>query len=86
MRESRIATLNTRREHERLTRAHGTIARQALQDPLTGLPNRRALDERMAELHRRPDAPAGDRAGRPRRVQGRQRPASRTPRATTCFG
>jgi diguanylate cyclase (GGDEF)-like protein len=50
MRESRIATLNMRREHERLAREHGTIARQALQDPLTGLPNRRALDERLEGL------------------------------------
>nr|WP_245811968.1 GGDEF domain-containing protein [Actinophytocola xinjiangensis] len=50
MRESRVAALDTRREHERLARRHGTIARQALQDPLTGLPNRRALDERLAEL------------------------------------
>lgn len=50
MRESRAATLATRREHERLARRHGTVAKQALQDPLTGLPNRRALDERLAEL------------------------------------
>ena len=50
MRASRISTLETRREHERLSRKHGTVARQALQDPLTGLPNRRALDERLAEL------------------------------------
>ncbi|OLR89984.1 GGDEF domain-containing protein [Actinokineospora bangkokensis] len=50
MRESRIATLNTRREHERLSRMHSSIARQALQDPLTGLPNRRALDERLEAL------------------------------------
>jgi diguanylate cyclase (GGDEF)-like protein len=50
MRLSRKTTLDTRREHERLSRKHGTIARQALQDPLTGLPNRRALDERLAEL------------------------------------
>jgi diguanylate cyclase (GGDEF)-like protein len=49
-RKSRKATLETRREHERLSRKHGTVARQALQDPLTGLPNRRALDERLAEL------------------------------------
>jgi diguanylate cyclase (GGDEF)-like protein len=55
MRESRAATLATRREHERLTRRHGAVAKQALQDPLTGLPNRRALDERLAEL-------SGDRA------------------------
>jgi diguanylate cyclase (GGDEF)-like protein len=50
MRESRAATLATRREHERLARRHGAVAKQALQDPLTGLPNRRALDERLAEL------------------------------------
>ena len=50
MRESRAATLATRREHERLARRHGTVAKQALQDSLTGLPNRRALDERLAEL------------------------------------
>ncbi|CRK61505.1 diguanylate cyclase/phosphodiesterase (GGDEF & EAL domains) with PAS/PAC sensor(s) [Alloactinosynnema sp. L-07] len=54
MRESRIATLNTRREHERLSRMHGAIARQALQDPLTGLPNRRALDERLEQLSTSP--------------------------------
>lgn len=47
---SRKTTLDTRREHERLSRKHGTMARQALQDPLTGLPNRRALDERLEEL------------------------------------
>ncbi len=50
LRESRAATLATRREHERLARRHGTVSKQALQDPLTGLPNRRALDERLAEL------------------------------------
>ena len=47
---SRKTTLDTRREHERLSRKHGAVARQALQDPLTGLPNRRALDERLEEL------------------------------------
>ncbi|MGQ0840765.1 GGDEF domain-containing protein [Actinokineospora sp.] len=50
LRESRIATLETRREHARMSRMHGTITRQALQDPLTGLPNRRALDERLRAL------------------------------------
>jgi diguanylate cyclase (GGDEF)-like protein len=48
MQEARTSTLITRRDHERLTRAHGAISQQALQDPLTGLPNRRALDEKMA--------------------------------------
>lgn len=50
MQEARTSTLLTRRDHERLTRAHGAIAQQALQDPLTGLPNRRALDEQLATL------------------------------------
>jgi diguanylate cyclase (GGDEF)-like protein len=50
MRESRMTTLTTRREHERLSRRHGVAERQALQDPLTGLPNRRALDERLDSL------------------------------------
>ncbi|MFC4002762.1 diguanylate cyclase [Prauserella oleivorans] len=50
MRESQIATLNTRREHERLSAEHGAMTQQALQDPLTSLPNRRALDERLRTL------------------------------------
>ncbi|HEX4702033.1 MAG TPA: GGDEF domain-containing protein [Pseudonocardiaceae bacterium] len=45
--DSRQATLATRREHARLTKTHGTVAAQAMQDPLTGLPNRRALDEQL---------------------------------------
>jgi diguanylate cyclase (GGDEF)-like protein len=48
--DSRQATLATRREHARLTRTHGTVAAQAMQDPLTGLPNRRALDEQLNQL------------------------------------
>ncbi|TVT09391.1 GGDEF domain-containing protein [Amycolatopsis bartoniae] len=50
LRESQIATLNTRREHERLSAQHGAVSQQALQDPLTGLPNRRALDEHLRTL------------------------------------
>lgn len=50
MRHTRMVTLRTRREHERLSRVHGTVAEQAMQDPLTGLPNRRKLDERLEEL------------------------------------
>ncbi|HEY1570017.1 MAG TPA: GGDEF domain-containing protein [Pseudonocardiaceae bacterium] len=50
MRTSRMDTLRSRREHERLSRVHGTVAVQAMQDPLTGLPNRRKLDERLDEL------------------------------------
>jgi diguanylate cyclase (GGDEF)-like protein len=48
--DSRTSMLSARREHERLSREHGAISLQAKQDPLTGLPNRRALDERLAEL------------------------------------
>jgi diguanylate cyclase (GGDEF)-like protein len=54
IRGSRIATLNARREHDRLSREHGAIAEQAMQDPLTGLPNRRALDERLNKLVNEP--------------------------------
>lgn len=50
LRESQAAALAARREHERLSAQHGAIAKQALQDPLTGLPNRRALDERLRAL------------------------------------
>lgn len=50
MGESKVTSLQTRREHERLSREHGAISQQALQDPLTGLPNRRALDERLEAL------------------------------------
>jgi diguanylate cyclase (GGDEF)-like protein len=45
--DSRQATLSTRREHTRLTKTHGTVAAQAMQDPLTGLANRRALDQQL---------------------------------------
>jgi diguanylate cyclase (GGDEF)-like protein len=37
------------REHGALTREHGAVTAQLLEDPLTGLPNRRALDLRLAE-------------------------------------
>jgi diguanylate cyclase (GGDEF)-like protein len=50
LRESRVTALTARREHERLSRQHGAITQQALQDALTGLPNRRALDERLQAL------------------------------------
>ena len=45
--DSRQATLATRREHTRLTKTHGAVAAQAMQDPLTGLANRRALDQQL---------------------------------------
>lgn len=49
LREARLIALRSHSEHHRLTREHGAVAAQALQDPLTGLPNRRALDLRLAE-------------------------------------
>lgn len=56
MRRTRISTLDTRLEHSKLARAHGAITRQALQDPLTGLPNRRALDGRLDTLLDQPES------------------------------
>lgn len=50
LRQSQVATLNTRREHERLSAEHGAITQQAMHDPLTGMPNRRALDEQLRNL------------------------------------
>jgi diguanylate cyclase (GGDEF)-like protein len=49
LREARLTALRSHSEHHRLAREHGAVAAQALQDPLTGLPNRRALDLRLAE-------------------------------------
>jgi diguanylate cyclase (GGDEF)-like protein len=49
LREARLTALRSHSEHQRLSLGHGAIAAQALQDPLTGLPNRRALDLRLAE-------------------------------------
>ncbi|MDN5930114.1 MAG: GGDEF domain-containing protein [Pseudonocardia sp.] len=49
LREARLLALRSHSDHHRLTREHGAVAAQALQDPLTGLPNRRALDLRLAE-------------------------------------
>ena len=54
MREARLAALQSHFEHHRLAREHGAITAQALQDPLTGLPNRRALDLRLTEVTNAP--------------------------------
>lgn len=56
MREARLHTLVTRLDHERLGRKHHAIAKQALQDPLTGLWNRRALDDRLNTLVNQPQS------------------------------
>lgn len=46
---SRGRDLRARLERERLRRKHGPIRALAAEDPLTGLPNRRALDELLAD-------------------------------------
>ncbi|MHA6801152.1 sensor domain-containing diguanylate cyclase [Bounagaea algeriensis] len=56
MRQARVSTLLTRLENARLSNKHDAITRQALQDSLTGLNNRRALDERLEQLHACPTA------------------------------
>jgi diguanylate cyclase (GGDEF)-like protein len=56
LREARLTALRSHSEHHRLAREHGAVAAQALQDPLTGLPNRRALDLRLAEATSSPAA------------------------------
>ena len=56
MREARLNTLLSHLEHHRLSREHGAISRQALQDPLTGLPNRRALDDQLETLMNRSES------------------------------
>ncbi|SDN11873.1 GGDEF domain-containing protein [Allokutzneria albata] len=58
VRQSVIDTIRARVEHERLARVHGTVTRQALQDPLTGLANRRGLAERMRAAALAPGDPA----------------------------
>jgi diguanylate cyclase (GGDEF)-like protein len=50
LREARLTALRSHARHHRLAREHGAVAAQALSDPLTGLPNRRALDRRLAEI------------------------------------
>jgi diguanylate cyclase (GGDEF)-like protein len=47
LRKARIAALCSKTEHLRLAREHGTVTAQAMSDSLTGLPNRRALDQQL---------------------------------------
>jgi len=56
MREARYGTLSTRLENARLNLRHDAITQQALQDPLTGLSNRRALDDRLDALINSPES------------------------------
>jgi diguanylate cyclase (GGDEF)-like protein len=48
--QARVLSLTARVAHDRLRREHGQVAAQALSDPLTGLPNRRALDTVLRRL------------------------------------
>ena len=48
LRQARIAAMRHQADHLRLTREHGAVAAAARSDPLTGLLNRRALDELLA--------------------------------------
>ncbi|WP_086820909.1 diguanylate cyclase [Allokutzneria sp. NRRL B-24872] len=57
-RQALIGTIRARVEHERLARVHGAVTRQALQDPLTGLANRRGLAERLCAAALAPGGPA----------------------------
>ncbi|MBA8822804.1 diguanylate cyclase (GGDEF)-like protein [Saccharopolyspora lacisalsi] len=56
MRQTRMNTLKTRLANTQLSREHGAISQQALQDPLTGLPNRRALDRNLDKLLEQSDS------------------------------
>jgi diguanylate cyclase (GGDEF)-like protein len=56
LREARLAALRSHSDHHRLTQEHDAVAAQALQDPLTGLPNRRALDMRLLEATTSPSS------------------------------
>ncbi|WP_018334292.1 GGDEF domain-containing protein [Actinomycetospora chiangmaiensis] len=49
LQQARVLSLRTRIAHEQLRREHGEVAAQARTDPLTGLPNRRALDDALAD-------------------------------------
>lgn len=47
LQRARMSALRARTEHAVLRRQHRTLALQVMEDPLTGLPNRRALEERL---------------------------------------
>jgi diguanylate cyclase (GGDEF)-like protein len=49
LQRARVLSLTTRLAHEQLRREHGEATVQARTDPLTGLPNRRALDDVLAD-------------------------------------
>ncbi|MEJ2888110.1 GGDEF domain-containing protein [Actinomycetospora aeridis] len=47
---ARALSLRTGLAHDRLRREHGQVTALAMADPLTGLPNRRALDRHLMEV------------------------------------
>ncbi len=49
LQRARVLSLTTRLAHEQLRREHGEATALARTDPLTGLPNRRALDDVLAD-------------------------------------
>ncbi|MEJ2862275.1 GGDEF domain-containing protein [Actinomycetospora flava] len=55
---ARALSLRTGLAHDRLRREHGQVTALALADPLTGLPNRRALDRHLEEVLAGPGSPA----------------------------
>lgn len=55
---ARALSLRTGLAHDRLRREHGQVTALALADPLTGLPNRRALDRHLEEVLAAPGPPA----------------------------
>lgn len=57
LREARIAAMRSQAKHLQLAREHGAVTAQALSDPLTGLPNRRALDQQLRHVLRGPTLP-----------------------------
>lgn len=59
LRRARVEALVSRLANERLRREHGRLSAQASQDPLTGLANRRAMQETLDALLR-PDGAAFD--------------------------
>ena len=50
LRRSRAEALTSRLANERLRREHGRLSAQAAQDPLTGLANRRAMQDALGRL------------------------------------
>jgi diguanylate cyclase (GGDEF)-like protein len=57
LQRARMSALRARVEHAKLRRQHRMLTLQVMQDELTGLPNRRALESHLDELVGRADSP-----------------------------